>query len=94
MGSRSGVARCGGPWSGSSSPDRGFNCCVRPALAAALYPLLWSICIYAPVLCNPMEPSVGIICLVLLCHNAIGLQVVGALTDSMDIARGILRARR
>ena len=26
--------------------------------------------------------------------NAIGLQVVGASTDSMDIARGILRARR
>jgi hypothetical protein len=26
--------------------------------------------------------------------NAIGLQVVGALTDSMDIARGISRARR
>jgi hypothetical protein len=26
--------------------------------------------------------------------NAIGLQVVGAATDSMDIARGILRARR
>jgi hypothetical protein len=26
--------------------------------------------------------------------NAIGLQVIGASTDSMDIARGILRARR
>jgi Family of unknown function (DUF5335) len=26
--------------------------------------------------------------------NAIGLQVVGASTDSMDIARGISRARR
>ncbi len=63
VGSRSGVARCGGPWSGPSSPDRGFICCVRPALPAALYPLLWSICIYAPILCNPMEPSVGIICL-------------------------------
>jgi hypothetical protein len=24
VGSRSGVARCGGPWSGSSSSDRGF----------------------------------------------------------------------
>ena len=43
------------------------------------------------VLCDPQIAHIAYFYCVI---NAIGLQVVVASTDSMDIARGILRARR